>query len=201
MVLGRVIHCCPISHAVGHGDPGIATGVTAPRRRVQSRFRRFRSSTKLEPSLLTSDGHKRDIVLMGVCLDGGREGIEAARWLREVCEVPVVFVTGYNDPDTIERIHVRVPGAPVLPKPVAWLLFLTGNGKRSALCGTDKRSPSRGPPGVKRGRPSGRPTIGDLRMNDRIALARGFAVLDATYCCDAQKARRRARRQRRRQPS
>ncbi len=62
--------------------------------------------------------HKPDIVLMDVCLDGGREGIEAARWLREVCEVPVVFVTGYNDPDTIERIHVRVPGAPVLPKPV-----------------------------------------------------------------------------------
>ena len=32
--------------------------------------------------------------------------------------MPVVFVTGYNDPDTIERIHERVPGAPVLPKPV-----------------------------------------------------------------------------------
>lgn len=59
-----------------------------------------------------------DLVLMDVCLDGGREGIEAGRWLREVCGVPVVFVTGYNDPDTVERIHERVPGAPVLPKPV-----------------------------------------------------------------------------------
>jgi len=59
-----------------------------------------------------------DVALVDVCLEGGREGIEAARWLREVCEVPVVFVTGYNDPDTIERIHERVPGAPVLPKPV-----------------------------------------------------------------------------------
>ena len=59
-----------------------------------------------------------DIVLMDVCLDGGREGIEAGRWLREVCGVPVVFVTGYDDPDTIERIHERVPGAPVLAKPV-----------------------------------------------------------------------------------
>ena len=38
-------------------------------------------------------------------------------WLREVCEVPVVFVTGYNDPDTIERIHERVPGAPGISKP------------------------------------------------------------------------------------
>jgi CheY-like chemotaxis protein len=59
-----------------------------------------------------------DIVLMDVGLDGGREGIEAGRWLREVCGVPVVFVTGYDDPDTLERIHERVPGAPVLAKPV-----------------------------------------------------------------------------------
>ena len=29
-----------------------------------------------------------DLVLMDVCLDGGREGIEAGRWLREVCGVP-----------------------------------------------------------------------------------------------------------------
>jgi CheY-like chemotaxis protein len=64
-------------------------------------------------------GVQHDVALVDVCLDGGREGIEAARWLREVCEVPVVFVTGYNDPDTIERIHERVPGAPVLPKPVS----------------------------------------------------------------------------------
>ena len=29
-----------------------------------------------------------DIVLMDVNLEGGREGIEAARWLREVCDIP-----------------------------------------------------------------------------------------------------------------
>jgi two-component system cell cycle sensor histidine kinase/response regulator CckA len=38
-----------------------------------------------------------DIVLMDVNLEGGREGIEAARWLREVCDVPIVFVTGNTD--------------------------------------------------------------------------------------------------------
>lgn len=59
-----------------------------------------------------------DVVLMDVCLGGGREGIEAARWLREVCDVPIVFVTENSDHDTIERIHKQVPGAPVLPKPV-----------------------------------------------------------------------------------
>ena len=59
-----------------------------------------------------------DVVLMDVNLEGGREGIEAARSLREECDVPVVFVTGHTDRDTVERIHKVVPGAPVLPKPV-----------------------------------------------------------------------------------
>jgi two-component system, response regulator PdtaR len=59
-----------------------------------------------------------DVVLMDVNLEGGREGIEAARWLREVCDAAAVFVTSYNDDDTVERIHEQVPGVPVLPKPV-----------------------------------------------------------------------------------
>jgi DNA-binding NarL/FixJ family response regulator len=57
-----------------------------------------------------------DIVLMDVNLEGGREGIEAANWLREVGAVPVVFVTANTDRDTIERIHKQVPDAPVIAK-------------------------------------------------------------------------------------
>ena len=59
-----------------------------------------------------------DVVLMDINLEGGREGIEVARWLRNVCEAPIVFITGYTDRDTVERIHEQVPGAPVLSKPV-----------------------------------------------------------------------------------
>ena len=55
-----------------------------------------------------------DIVLMDVSLKGGHEGIEVARWLREVCEVPIV--TGYADRDIIERIHELVPDASLLAK-------------------------------------------------------------------------------------
>jgi DNA-binding response OmpR family regulator len=58
-----------------------------------------------------------DVALVDVSLDGGREGIEAARWLRDVCDVPVVFVTACDDPDTVERIHEQVPDAPVISKP------------------------------------------------------------------------------------
>ena len=59
-----------------------------------------------------------DVALVDVCLEGGREGIEIARWLREVCRVPIVFVTAQRDAATVERIHEQVPGAPVLSKPV-----------------------------------------------------------------------------------
>ncbi len=62
---------------------------------------------------------KPDVVLMDVCLGGGCEGIEAARWLRQVCEVAIIFVTGFTDGDTVERIRQQVPGAPVLYKPVS----------------------------------------------------------------------------------
>ena len=57
-----------------------------------------------------------DIVPMDVNLEGGREGIEAARWLREVCDIPVVFITAYTDRDTVARIHEQLPGAPVIAK-------------------------------------------------------------------------------------
>jgi CheY-like chemotaxis protein len=57
-----------------------------------------------------------DIVLMDVNLEGGREGIEAAKWLREVCDIPIVFITAYTDHDTVARIHEQMPGAPVIAK-------------------------------------------------------------------------------------
>jgi DNA-binding response OmpR family regulator len=78
--------------------------------------------TELAPSsreaFILAMSHRPDIVLMDVCLDGGCEGIDARRWLKEVCDVPILFVTGCNDQDTLDRINKQVPGAPVLPKPV-----------------------------------------------------------------------------------
>ena len=59
-----------------------------------------------------------DVVLMDINLEGGREGIEVARWLHRVCDAPIVFISGYTDPDTVERIHQQVPDARVLSKPV-----------------------------------------------------------------------------------
>ena len=71
-----------------------------------------------QEALLHARSDRPDVVLMDVNLEGGSEGIEVAKKLREVCDVPVVFVTGCTDRDTVRRIHEQVPGAPVLPKPV-----------------------------------------------------------------------------------
>ena len=62
--------------------------------------------------------HQPDVVLVDVYLGGAREGIETARWLREVCDVSVVFVTADTDVATVERIREAVPGSPILSKPV-----------------------------------------------------------------------------------
>jgi hypothetical protein len=51
-------------------------------------------------------------------LDRHRGGIETARWFREFCGVPIVFVTAHIDKDTLQRIRTVLPGAPVLSKPV-----------------------------------------------------------------------------------
>jgi DNA-binding NarL/FixJ family response regulator len=59
-----------------------------------------------------------DVVVMDVYLGGTGARIETARWLREVCDVPIVFVTAHSDADTLERIHTVMPSAPVLSKPV-----------------------------------------------------------------------------------
>ncbi|MGA7371225.1 MAG: response regulator [Methyloceanibacter sp.] len=71
-----------------------------------------------QEAVVQAMSNEPDIVLMDVNLEGSREGIEVAKKLRETCEARIVFVTGYTDPDTVNRIRKEVPGAPLLPKPV-----------------------------------------------------------------------------------
>jgi CheY-like chemotaxis protein len=80
---------------------------------------------------------KPDIAIMDVYLNGVRDGIETARRLRELCGVPVVFVTAYSDEEGIvERIRQQVPDAPVLAKP------LYGHRLADAIAEVSKTAPS-----------------------------------------------------------
>jgi signal transduction histidine kinase len=44
-----------------------------------------------------------DLLLMDIRLRGDMDGVEAARRIRERLDVPVVFLTAYADPDTLQR--------------------------------------------------------------------------------------------------
>jgi len=45
-----------------------------------------------------------DVVLVDIRLKGGKDGIQAAREIRQRVDLPIVFVTAYSDPLTVERV-------------------------------------------------------------------------------------------------
>jgi two-component system, response regulator PdtaR len=50
-----------------------------------------------------------DLVLMDIRLKGGMDGIEAAVQIRERFNLPVVYLTAYTDPATLERAKIMDP--------------------------------------------------------------------------------------------
>jgi CheY-like chemotaxis protein len=59
---------------------------------------------------------KPDLVLMDIRIAGGIDGIEAATRIRRVSEVPLVFLTAYNDEATLNRAREARPNG-FLAKP------------------------------------------------------------------------------------
>jgi DNA-binding response OmpR family regulator len=62
-----------------------------------------------------------DVVLMDVNLKEGMDGIETARAIRERrADTPIIFVTGFGDPETSARIRAVNPNGyllkPVMPE-------------------------------------------------------------------------------------
>jgi two-component system, response regulator PdtaR len=61
--------------------------------------------------------HKPDVVVMDIRLKLGADGLDAAESMRTLYKTPIVFCTGYGDPDTIWRIR-RFGRTECLFKPV-----------------------------------------------------------------------------------
>lgn len=97
-------------------EPMIALGLEAQLRELG--FQACDIANDGPQALSHALNNRPNVAVVDVNLEGGREGIEVARRLRERSEVPIVFVTGCTDSDTVQRIRSEVPGAPVLPKPV-----------------------------------------------------------------------------------
>jgi CheY-like chemotaxis protein len=61
--------------------------------------------------------HRPDVVVMDVRLKDGHDGLHAAEAMRILYRTPIVFCTGYGDPETLQRIRA-FGGAECLIKPV-----------------------------------------------------------------------------------
>jgi CheY-like chemotaxis protein len=76
-----------------------------------------------ESAMEAAAQEKPDIILMDIRLAGKMDGIEAAEHIRKFSLVPIIFATGYEDPDTEERSKKVAPLA-FLTKPVSMSTLL-----------------------------------------------------------------------------
>ncbi len=72
--------------------------------------------------------YRPDLILMDINLRGKRDGVSAAREIKEQLGTPVLFLTAYSDRETMNRVSEIAPLG-VVSKPVF------RNGLQSALLG------------------------------------------------------------------
>ena len=65
--------------------------------------------TSGEDALEVMDESCPDFVLMDIRLDGEMDGIETSLRMRQMRQVPVIFVTAYSDEDTRRRAQAAEP--------------------------------------------------------------------------------------------
>ena len=58
-----------------------------------------------------------DVILMDINLVGEIDGIEAAEMITKKSKIPIIFMTGYEDPEVVERAQKTKPVA-YLTKPI-----------------------------------------------------------------------------------
>lgn len=75
------------------------------------------SAATADEAVALASQHLPALVLMDVRLKGQKDGIEAAHDIRRIMPVPIVFITGSREPETVQRIRADSDSA-VLFKPV-----------------------------------------------------------------------------------
>ena len=69
-----------------------------------------------EALALIEDNHP-DLIVMDIKLNGGIDGIEAVRRIREFADIPVIYLTGNGEAGSMEQAEETGPAA-ILIKPV-----------------------------------------------------------------------------------
>ena len=56
-----------------------------------------------------------DLVIMDISLRGDMDGVEAAKQILACFQIPVIFISGYSDKETLERVREISPFCLVKP--------------------------------------------------------------------------------------
>jgi DNA-binding NarL/FixJ family response regulator len=73
------------------------------------------SAATADRALELAEQHRPDVVLMDLCLKGGRDGVETARAIQARCPpARIVFLTGSGDVESIARMRSVNPAGIVL---------------------------------------------------------------------------------------
>ena len=59
---------------------------------------------------------KPDLIMMDINIQGEHDGVQAAKIILDSYKPSILFLSAYNDADTIERIK-QIPDSKLLPKP------------------------------------------------------------------------------------
>jgi CheY-like chemotaxis protein len=62
-----------------------------------------------EKAIEAAEEHRPDLVLMDIFLKGSIDGIMAAEQIRARLDIPIIFLTAFADPDTLQRAKLTEP--------------------------------------------------------------------------------------------
>jgi two-component system, response regulator PdtaR len=77
------------------------------------------SADNADEAIIIAERHRPRIVLMDVRLKGRKDGVEAARVIKQNLDTSVIFITGSREPATVERLERHHPAA-ILFKPIGF---------------------------------------------------------------------------------
>lgn len=77
----------------------------------------FEPFSNAEEAIKKVQQYKPDVILIDIYLKGNMDGIQAALKIRLSYDVPIIFITGFYDEETLERINT-VESSVYLLKPV-----------------------------------------------------------------------------------